>query len=89
MSEQQIDITADNAQLIVALASARAAIDSLLVALAQGPAAKESPARVEVESMASPEVPVECQHLNRQPIGGFGTREHWICTDCNYEYLRR
>ena len=89
MSEQQIDINSDNAQLIVALASARAAIDSLLVALAQGSAAKEASARVEIESTAPPDVPVECQHQNRQAIGGFGTIEHWICNDCSYEYIRR
>jgi hypothetical protein len=89
MSEQQIDINSDNAQLIVALASARAAIDSLLVALAKGPAATEAPSRVVIEGSAPPDMPVECQHHDRQTIAGFGTSEHWICNDCGYEYIRR
>ena len=89
MSEQHIDIAAENAQLIVALASARAAIDNLLVALAEKPPSEEASRRVVLESTSPPDVPAECQHENRQPIGGFGTKEHWICNDCGYEFIRR
>lgn len=78
----------EHAQLIVALASARAAIDNLLVALAQEQAPDEAPARVVVES-APPEAPAECAHNNRQELGGFGVKEHWICRDCGYEFIRR
>jgi hypothetical protein len=87
MSEYQMDMGAQNAQLIVALANARAAIDNLLVAIAQD-SENEAHSRevVQEEALA---MPADCQHKNRQDLGGFGVKEHWICKDCGHEFIRR
>lgn len=87
MSEFQMDMAAQNAQLVVALANARAAIDNLLVAIAQE-SQNEASSREVVEDEAL-EASADCQHKNRQDLGGFGVKEHWICKDCGHEFIRR
>jgi hypothetical protein len=71
--------------LLLSLVAAKAAIEAALVQLAG-----------EVEAEAAPPDPEEtpipqdvCQHKQRTTIKSFGTKEHWRCQTCGYEYIRR
>jgi len=80
----------DHTQVIAALAAARTAIDSALVALMQEypseePTAPETPAQAATEGQPGPQ---PCTHENRTTLPTFGTKEHWVCDDCGYEFRR-
>jgi len=76
---------ASDPSLVASLLAARAAIDSVLVALSEE--AREGqetpPEDAQPAQAAGP-----CQHQNRNDLKSFGSVEHWICADCGYEYRR-
>jgi len=77
----------EHPQLIAALAAARTAIDSALVALTQEQNAPAQPAAPE-QAPAPPDPAAPCTHENRTDLPTFGSKEHWVCDDCGYEFRR-
>jgi len=73
-------MTVSDANLIAALMTARAALDSALVALS-------TTAEVAAPE-AAPPAPTTCQHEHRTDHRTFGVIDHWVCDDCGYEYRR-
>jgi len=78
-------MTANDTQLIAALLSAKAAIESALLALTRKDAPAESAPAPEPEPADTSGI---CKHENRTPLPTFGTVEHWRCDDCGYEFRR-
>jgi hypothetical protein len=78
-------MSAPDPQLIAALLTAKAALDSALLALTK----VDEPAAPAAEAAAEPTG--DCTHPKdrRKTLAPtFGTTEHWICEACGYEYRR-
>jgi len=75
--------SATTARVIAAAIAARAALDSLLLALTEV-APDEPPG----EGTMTDEESRGCPHENKKRIGTFGAAEHWVCEDCGLEYRR-
>lgn len=89
------ELTQSQAQLVSALAAARAAIDAALIALVGEAAASPVPTAPDAgpDVAAVGEVPTDqasCPHPEamRHQIKSFGCVEHWRCDNCGYEYRR-
>lgn len=76
--------SATTARVIAAAIAARAALDSLLLALTEV-APDETPGE---GTMTDEEGPRGCPHENKKRMGTFGAAEHWVCEDCGLEYRR-
>lgn len=78
-------MSAPDPQLIAALLSAKAALDSALLALTTNDEPAAPAAEPEVEPVG------DCPHpkdRRKELAPTFGTTEHWICAACGYEYRR-
>jgi hypothetical protein len=78
-------------QAVLAAVALRTALDSYLMAVSEEQAAERgaAPSRVIEDETPADATPAECPHKDRQDLGGFGSKEHWICRTCGFEYIRR